>query len=332
MNVHNFQLSIYFRQQIEKRMKTTEIIEILKERKTDFLKIKLFSDLPGIYALFYTGQRFPFFNEVPRYEIIYIGKTESSQLSRDARTHFTSGKTGSSTVRKSIGSLLYSTEKLNPIPRNEIDYKKGRFSQFKFDEQSEEKITQWMKNNLAISFYEFPKSKQDIDDLETDIIMNLTPILNIEKNPRNIYRNQLKNLRKICALKACNNYQIPENIQHKINNSHLKINITEAVSNSIYIDNLTEVDVKGKKIRILTDSKYLFPQEVTGKPLSYELFFITQDKEFVVTYTIGSNDGKSRSGILKFSDDIYAEILKIKTGTRLKISKFSDDKYTIEKK
>jgi hypothetical protein len=106
-------------------MTTKEIIELLKEKETDFLKTKSFSKFPGIYAFFFIGNDFPLLGDsVSKHQIIYIGKTESSQEKRDAKTHFTTGKTGSSTVRKSIGSILCAKESLKPIPRNETDYKK----------------------------------------------------------------------------------------------------------------------------------------------------------------------------------------------------------------
>jgi len=187
-------------------MTTKEIIELLRKEETDFLKIKSFSKFPGIYTIFFTGDDFPLLGDsVSKHQIIYIGKTESSQEERDAKTHFTSGKTGSSTVRKSIGSLLREQENLNPIPRNETDYHKGRYSHFKFDDDSEEKITNWMKNNLALSFFDYPKTKQEIEDLETEIIDELVPILNISKNPKNLFKNTLQQLRKECATNASNN-------------------------------------------------------------------------------------------------------------------------------
>jgi len=188
-------------------MTTKEIIELLKEKETDFLKIKSFSKFPGIYAFFFIGNDFPLLGDsVSKNQIIYIGKTESSQEKRDAKTHFTTGKTGSSTFRKSIGSLLCEQEKLKPIPRNETDYKKGRFSHFKFDSDSEEKITNWMKNNLALSFYEYPRTKQEIEDLETEIINELVPILNISKNFKNTFKDTLQRLRKDCALIAAKDF------------------------------------------------------------------------------------------------------------------------------
>ncbi len=198
---------------IIKTMTTEEVIKLLRERETDFLKTKTFSQLPGIYAFFFIGSEFPVFCEsVTKHQIIYIGKTESSQEARDAKTHFTTGKTGSSTVRKSIGSLLCSIKNLNPIPRNNTDYEEGRFSHFKFDESSEEFITDWMKNNLALSFYEFPKSKKEIEDLETEIINQLVPILNISKNPKNPFKDVLQQLRKNCALIAAKEFLKNETI------------------------------------------------------------------------------------------------------------------------
>lgn len=187
-------------------MTTKEIIKFLRREETDFLQIKSFSKFPGIYAIFFIGDNFPLLgSSVSKHQIIYIGKTESSQEERDAKTHFISGKTGSSTVRKSIGSLLREQENLNPIPRNSIDYQKGRYSHFKFDDNSEEKITNWMENNLALSFFEYPKTKQEIEDLETEIIDELVPILNISKNPKNLFKNTLQQLRKECATNASNN-------------------------------------------------------------------------------------------------------------------------------
>lgn len=181
-------------------MMTKEIIRFLKENETDFLKTKSFSKMPGIYALFFIGNDFPLLgNYVSKHQIIYIGKTESSQEKRDAKTHFTTGKTGSSTVRKSIGSILCVKENLKPISRNETDYVKKRFSHFKFDNQSEIKITKWMENNLALSFYEYPRTKQEIENLEREIIEELVPILNISKNSKNAFKDTLQRLRKNCA-------------------------------------------------------------------------------------------------------------------------------------
>lgn len=316
-------------------MTTNEIIGLLKERETDFLKTKRFSQFPGIYAFFYIGNDFPLLGDsVSKHQIIYIGKTESSQEKRDSKTHFTTGKTGSSTVRKSIGSILCFQENLKPIPRNDSDYAKRRFSHFKFDNASEMKITDWMKNNMALSFYEYPESKEKIDKLETEIIKQLKPILNIDhKNPENPYLNQIKQLRKNCASIAIKNSDFENQIPEKKTN---KTEITEkplgtSTSGIVYIDNISKSDVKSRNIRIKVENKHLFPAEKLGQPISYSLDFKAGNTDFIAKYTIGSKDGKSRSGVLKLGDSIYQETLKIRIGTNLKISKSKDNKYIIER-
>lgn len=319
-------------------MTTKEIIEFLRKKETDFLQIKSFSKFPGIYAIFFIGDNFPLLgSSVSKHQIIYIGKTESSQEERDAKTHFTSGKTGSSTVRKSIGSLLREQENLNPIPRNDTDYQKGRYSHFKFDDDSEEKITNWMKNNLALSFFDYQKTKQEIEDLETEIIDELVPVLNISKNPKNLFKNTLQQLRKECALISSNNIDKVnlKNLNIKKKNSSkpiVKNNFyVSDTFGTIYIDNITKSDLKNLNIRIKVENKYLFPTEKTGSPTSYLLDFKVGKIDFIAKYTIGSKDGKSRSGILKLDDNIYQKTLEIQEGTNLKISKSKDNKYIIEK-
>ncbi len=317
-------------------MTIKEIIELLKDRETDFLKTKSFSKFPGIYAFFYIGNDFPLLGDiVSKHQIIYIGKTESSQEKRDAKTHFTTDKTGSSTVRKSIGSILCSQENLKPIPRNDSDYKNGRFSHFKFDFDSEEIITEWMKNNLALSFYEYPMKKQLIDKLETDIIRELKPILNIDhKNPDNPFKERIKQLRKNCATIAIKKSD-PINLNPKEKSSSKpKIQSKSyGVSDSgiIYIDNITKSDVKSRNIRIKVENKHLFPAEKSGNPISYSLNFKVGNTDFIAKYKIGSKDGKSRSGILKLGDSVYQEVLKIRVGANLRISKSKDNKYIVEK-
>jgi hypothetical protein len=313
-------------------MTTKEVIKILSEKEVDFLKTKSFSKQPGIYAFFYIGDDFPLLGEaVSKHEIIYIGKTQSSQEDRDSKTHFTTGKTGSSTVRKSIGSILCAQENLTPIPRNDKDYKSGRFSHFKFDDASEAIITQWMVNNLALSFYEFPMSKIEIENLETELIRLLVPVLNISKNPSSKFRSTLQQYRKNCAAMARKNSgKVKQQNEPK---KAFPISNTIAMTSTtgvIYIDNVTESDAKSKIIRIKTNNKHLFPAEQRGNPKVYSLTFMSGEETFKADYRIGSKDRKLRSGVLRLGEIAYDKILKIKDGTNLRICKISNDKYSIE--
>lgn len=184
-----------------------DIIKYINSNRKKYSHIHDFSKEPGIYAIYFHGKSFPIseikFNpDNP----IYIGKTEKSQESRDAKTHFATGKTGSSTVRKTLGSLLREEFNLTSLPRNDSDYENGRFSHFIFSFPGEMKITEWMISNLSLSFYKYPKSKEEIDALETKIIHNLIPPLNIDyKNPGNPFTSIIKNYRKSCATIAIRN-------------------------------------------------------------------------------------------------------------------------------
>jgi hypothetical protein len=180
------------------------IIEKLINESCPYRQIRKFSDKPGIYAFFFTGKDFPLKEYIPqKEEIIYIGKTENSQASRDEKTHFSSGRTGSSTVRRSLGALLKSELSLVPVPRNDKDFDAGRKSFFMFDEPSEEKLTKWMKDNLALSFYEYDELPAEINLLESELIAEAKPLLNIDsKNPENPYSQAIKAARKICAEEA----------------------------------------------------------------------------------------------------------------------------------
>ena len=315
-------------------MDIDDIIKLLKEKEKSFFETTIYSEKPGIYAFFFIGEKFPHFeNVVKKHQIIYIGKTESSQRQRDLNTHFATGKTGNSTVRKSIGALLNIKYKLNPIPRNDSDYLKGRLSQFKFDLNSEEKISDWMKNNFAISFYECEQSKDLIDKIETDIIEKIKPILNIDyKNSYNPYKSEIKKLRKECVKSAISKNNTVIKKTHPIPKSY-KLNNSTRNMKTIIIDNITEKDVSSKQIRITVSNKELFPEEFLGKPITHNLLFsiYPESETYQVSYKIGSKDGKSRSGILKFPKDIYEEILKIKPNSILEISK-GENKYTIKKK
>jgi hypothetical protein len=101
--------------------------------------------------------------------------------------------------------------------------------------------------------------------------------------------------------------------------------------NFIFVDNITKNDFSSKQIRITVDNKHLFPPEEIGNPITYALTFVADNKEFTAKYSIGSKDGKSRSGVLKLDKVLYLDLLKINPGTILKICIIEQNKFTIEK-
>ena len=175
-----------------------KIIELLKSGLTPFMEIQNFREGPGIYAIGFEGDNFPFplkTLSVTNGDIIYIGKTNSSQKRRVLNTHFRSGRTGSSTLRRSLGALLRKELTLKPIPRSLVN---GRVRDYKFIIESENKLTEWMINNLTVSFYNYLGGKRLLRELESEIISILNPILNIDGNAINQNGSLIKELRAKC--------------------------------------------------------------------------------------------------------------------------------------
>ena len=182
---------------------STQVINTLNGELTPFSEIHEFSSNPGIYAVGFTSGHFPFpagEDIVKKGEIIYIGKTEKSQRSRDAHTHFKSGRTGSSTLRRSLGAILRKELNLKPIPRS---YSETRMRVYKFIEVSEIKFTEWMIDNLSLSYHAVFEGDRMLKYIEKTVIEQLSPILNIQGNSSlNPYASMLKELREKCRIIA----------------------------------------------------------------------------------------------------------------------------------
>lgn len=118
--------------------------------------------------------------------VIYTGIAGKSLRKRDYRQHFTGNNSGSSTLRKSIGSLFGFPK----IPRDK-DPNNGKT---KFKELDEIRLSEWMQSNLIL----FYKSNLNPETLENELIDELNPPLNLSKN-RNIinkeFRSKLSDLR-----------------------------------------------------------------------------------------------------------------------------------------
>lgn len=160
----------------------------------------VYTNTVGVYAVGFTGEIFPlssakdFINEDT---IIFIGKTKSGELSRVINTHFTSGRTGSSTLRRSLGAILRDTFKLKPIPRSIIEKSDRKYSHYKFDNDSENKLTSWMLANLSFSFWEYDGG-ENLEEIEKELIKECKPILNLKDNSSNKWMREVKELRSDC--------------------------------------------------------------------------------------------------------------------------------------
>jgi hypothetical protein len=86
---------------------------------------------------------------------LYVGKAESSLVSRDVDTHFGDGRTGSSTVRRSFAALLRAPLELEGRPRNPS--KPERPANYGLSPDHDEKLTGWMRENLTIAVWPTPE-------------------------------------------------------------------------------------------------------------------------------------------------------------------------------
>jgi hypothetical protein len=92
------------------------------------------------------------------------------------------------------------------------------------------------------------------------------------------------------------------------------------------ISNITRKDFEGKRIRILSHQKELFPQEQYGFPKTYDVIVTWGDSSYRCTYRIGSKDGKARSGVLRLKDGL-AEVLGDRVGMALALKRIDNNKY-----
>ncbi len=113
--------------------------------------------------------------------VIYTGIAGKSLRKRDYKQHFTGNNAGSSTLRKSLGSMFG-----YPKIARDKDPSNGKT---KFNETDEIKLSEWMKSNLVLYF----KSNSSPDELENELISELNPPLNLSKNS-NIINQQFRKI------------------------------------------------------------------------------------------------------------------------------------------
>lgn len=180
-----------------------QIITELENNLLVYKKVDKFSIKPGIYAIGYNNSDpFPLPSAkdmIKKGTIIYIGKTESSQVKRDEKTHFCNGGTKNSTLRRSLGAILREELQLTPIPRSYTEKTEMRFTNYCFDDLGEKLLSEWMKNDISLSFWEFDGSIDELEIIEIDIIQKLVPILNLKNNNNNPWKKEIMTLRKICS-------------------------------------------------------------------------------------------------------------------------------------
>lgn len=142
--------------------------------------IRLVPKKPGLYAFYGEDRAWDELGLSPAFEgqPLYVGKAERSLNGRDVGTHFAAGKTGSSTVRRSLAALLVDELGLVAVPRNLV--KPDGSANFGLDVVSEGSLSSWMEQRLSLATWSKPEAT-NLDDIETAVVRRLHPPLNLDK-------------------------------------------------------------------------------------------------------------------------------------------------------
>ncbi len=155
---------------------------------------------PGLYAVH--GDRSVWqqldVGSPPDERPLYVGKAEKSLATRDVRTHFTSGKTGSSTLRRSLAALLRQRLDLHACPRN-LNKPDGS-ANYALERDSDDRLTDWMIRNLSLAVWTSSESAV-LDDLETAVLAKVRPPLNLMKVSTQ-WTNDIRRARGVLAVEA----------------------------------------------------------------------------------------------------------------------------------
>lgn len=134
-------------------------------------------------------------------QIIYVGLSEKNLNSRDTGTHLATGQTGWSTLRRSIGAILKLHLNLTAQKRDK-NSTKLRADKYKFSEEGESLLTEWMSKNLKMGYWatDNPVTLVKLRKEEENVILKLKPTLDLDKRTRqfNPLWRELDHLRKIC--------------------------------------------------------------------------------------------------------------------------------------
>lgn len=134
----------------------------------------------GLYAFYGDEQAWsdldlsPAFDDQP----LYVGKAEKSLNGRDVGTHFATGKTGSSTVRRSLAALLVTQLGLVAVPRNLV--RPDGSANYSLEPLGDERLSRWMEERLLLSTWVKPQHVL-LEEVETAALLRLRPPLNLDK-------------------------------------------------------------------------------------------------------------------------------------------------------
>ncbi|ODT68174.1 hypothetical protein ABS71_09975 [bacterium SCN 62-11] len=117
-------------------------------------------DGPGLYAIYGSPEawRQLGLGDPSDGRPLYVGKAERSVVKRDVHQHFRTGKTGSSTVRRSVEAFLREALELRAQPRN--PKKPDHFSNYGLEKAGDERLTEWMRTHLRLALWLRPNEDE----------------------------------------------------------------------------------------------------------------------------------------------------------------------------
>lgn len=135
---------------------------------------------PGLYAVYGSAQTWADLRLglPPDERPLYVGKSESSLHSREVLTHFSDGKTGWSTVRRTFAALLRDSLGLRGIPRNPA--KPDRFAHWGLSQEHDRALTAWMRTHLSVSVWR-KEGLVSLAVVETQVLREQMPPANLTK-------------------------------------------------------------------------------------------------------------------------------------------------------
>lgn len=157
------------------------------------------ADVAGLYAICGEGDvwRRLGLGDPPNDRPLYVGKAEESLRDRDLKQHFSSGSTGSSTVRRSFAAMLRDTRGFRGVPRDKA--KPGKFSHYTLDDEHEIALTEWMRANLKLAVWAKPVECDDLRAVEKGVLAKLVPPLNLQDNASSRWRAAVRKARHVMA-------------------------------------------------------------------------------------------------------------------------------------
>lgn len=133
---------------------------------------------PGLYAVYGDADAISDLEIGTIEQPLYVGKAEHSLLGRDVRTHFATGKTGSSTLRRTLAALLREDLDLRAVPRN-ISRPDGS-ANYALEAAGDDRLTAWMHSHLQLAVW-LKHGDVVLDEVETHVLHDLCPPLNLSK-------------------------------------------------------------------------------------------------------------------------------------------------------